>query len=177
MVGDSASLTIGHVGQGDQRRAVGNSISLLDGVTHRVDIGIVRLVRLVHGDATARTQIEPGQLGQADVGPDTDGTDHEVGGEDPPVGQNDMTFLDGGDGGARLDVNAMGDQFVAHQNGEFRVEGRQHLRGRLDDRDVNPLPDEVLGHFKPDESGTYHNGARRRRPRRPKQDEPHPRRS
>jgi hypothetical protein len=54
-------------------------------------------------------------------------------------------------------VNAVCNEFVTYQNGKLRIERREHLGGRFDDRHVNPLGDEVLGHLQPDEPGADDN--------------------
>ena len=59
-------------------------------------------------------------------------------------------------------MHPVGDQLVLDEDGELGIERRQHLRRRLDDRDVDALPDEVLGHLEPDEPGADHDGSRGR---------------
>src|ERR1035441_4556523 len=53
-------------------------------------------------------------------------------------------------GRSRCDVDAMGSQLIADQNGKLWVERREYLRSRFDDGHVNPLSDEVLRHFQTD---------------------------
>ena len=64
VVGDPAPLAVGHIREGDERGRVRDGVGLLDRVADGVDVGVVRLVRLVDGDATARPQLEPGELGE-----------------------------------------------------------------------------------------------------------------
>ena len=62
---------------------------------------------------------------------------------------------------ARSHVNALRDQLVLDKNGKLRIERRKHLRRGLDDRDIDALHDEILGHLEPDESRTDHDCGRR----------------
>ena len=87
VVGHPPALPVGDVGQRDERGRVRDGVGLLDGVADGVDVGVARLVRVVDRDAAARAEVEAGHLGEADVGPDPDRADHEVGGEDAPVGE------------------------------------------------------------------------------------------
>ena len=50
----------------------------------------------------------------------------------------------------------MRDELVGDEDRELRIQWRQNLRGGLDDRHVDALPDEVLGHLESDESGADH---------------------
>ena len=59
-------------------------------------------------------------------------------------------------------MNAVRDQLVLDENGELRIERRKHLRRGLDDRDIDALHDEILGHLEPDEPRTDHDRGRRR---------------
>jgi hypothetical protein len=158
VVRDPASLAVGHVRQRDERGRVRDGVWLLDGVADCVDVRVARLVRFVDGDATTRPQLEARELGEPDIWPHADGTDDEVGGEDPPIGKGHRTFANGGNGRSRLHMDAVSNELVAHENRKLRVEGREHLRGRLDDRDVYALTDEVLRHLESDEPGPYHDG-------------------
>ncbi len=162
MVCHPAPLAIGHVRKGNERGRVRDGVGLLDGVADCVDVRIVGLVRLIDGDAATRPELEPGKLGEPDVGPDADGSDDEIRGEDAPIGQGHRAFADGRDGRPRLHAHAVGDELVADENRKLGVERWEHLRRRLDDGDGNTLTDEVLGHLEPDESGPDHDGGRRR---------------
>ena len=50
----------------------------------------------------------------------------------------------------------MSDEFVANEHGQFGVERRQDLWGRLDDDYIDTLTHKVLSHFEPDEPGSDH---------------------
>ena len=60
VVCDSATLAIGHICQGNERGRMRNGVRLFDCVTNCIDVRVVRLVRLVHGDAAARSQFQAG---------------------------------------------------------------------------------------------------------------------
>ena len=53
-------------------------------------------------------------------------------------------------------MNAMPDELVLDENGKLRIQRWKHLRRGLDDRDIDALPDEILGHLEPDEPRTDH---------------------
>ncbi len=161
VVRDPTTLAIGHVRQRDERGRVRDGVGLLDSVADCVDVRIVRLVRLVDGDATARSQLQSSELGKPDIGSDADGTDDEISGEDPSVGKGHSALVDGRDGRTGLDMDAVGNELVAHENRKLRIERWEDLRGGLDDRDVYSLCDEVLGHLEADEPSPDHDGRRR----------------
>src|ERR1039458_9481058 len=117
MVSDPATLTIGNIRKSDERSGMGDGVCLLDSITNCVDSRIVRLIRRIHSDAATRSQVQSSEFGQSDIRPYADGTDHEVGSKAPTVGKGDRPVLDRCDGRTRLDVDAMRNQFVAHQHG------------------------------------------------------------
>ena len=162
VIGHPPALAVGHVGQGDQRRGMGDGVGLLDRVAHRVDVGIAGLVHRVDGQAAARAEVETGCRGQLDIGPDADGADHQVGGKDSAVGEGDRVGPDRFDGHAGLDGDAMGHQLVGDQDRHLRIERRQHLGGGFHDGDREALGDEVLGHLQADEPGADHHRRLRR---------------
>ena len=145
VVGDPSSLAVGHIGQGDQGIAASHPVRLLDGVTDGIDVLVAGQVDLVDGDATVGAERQAGHLGQSDVGTHADGSDHELTGDGPAVGQGDARGRHLGDGHAGLDDHPVGDQLCSHQDGELGVERAEDLVDRLDDRDGNRLADEVLG--------------------------------
>ena len=53
-------------------------------------------------------------------------------------------------------MDAVRDELVGDEDRELWVQWRQYLRSRLDDRHVDALPGEVLGHLEPDEPGADH---------------------
>ncbi len=162
VIGHPSTLAIGDVREGDERRGVRDGVGLLHGVADRVDVGIVGLVRVVHGDATVRSELQTCCFGESHVRPHPDRADDEVGREDAPVAEGHASVLHRRDRRSGLDVHAVRDELVVDEDGELRIERRQHLRRRLDDRDVDALPDEVLGHLESDEPGADHDRGRGR---------------
>ena len=160
VVCDSSTLTVRDVREGDERGRVRDRVGLLDGIADRVDVGIVRLVRLVDADPPRGPSARPAASASSHVGPHADRADNEVGGKHPPVGERHRALLDRCDRRSGLDVDAVRDELVGDEDRELRIQWRQHLRGGLDDRHVDALPDEVLGHLESDESGADHDRGR-----------------
>src|ERR1017187_4730216 len=154
-------MAIGHVRQRNERGRMRSGVGLLDSVADCVDVRIVRLVRLVDGDATARSQLQSSELSEPDIGSDADGTDDEIGSEDSSVSKGHRILVYGRNSRSSLDTDAVSNELVAHENRKLRVERGEHLRGGLNDRDVYPLTDEVLSHLESDEPSPYHDGRRR----------------
>ncbi len=160
VVGHPSTLAIGNVREGDERRRVRDGVGLLHRIADCVDVGIVRLVRLADRNTTARSQFQAGSFGEAHIRPHPDRADNEIRREDPPVGKCHGAVLHRRHGRSGLDVHAVSDELVGDKNGKLRIERRQHLRSGLDDRDIDALPHEVLGHLEPDEPGTDHDRGR-----------------
>ena len=161
VVGHPAALAVGHVGEGDERRAAADGVDLLDGVADGVHVGVAGAAGVVDGDAATGPDREPGHLGQAGVGAHADRADHELPGDLAPVGQADTPLGHLGDGDAGLDPHAVLDELGLDEDRHLGVEGRQHLVGGLDDRDLDARMAEVLGRLEADEAGTDHDGRRR----------------
>ena len=133
-------------------------IRLLDRIAHGVDVRIARLIGVVHRDPTLWPELQPGQLGQPDIGPDTDGSDDQVGREDLTVGQCDRSVPDRGHRHPQRHPDAVGGQFVTDEYRQLGIERRQYLGSGFDDPGVQPLRDQVLGHFESDETRADHHG-------------------
>ena len=137
-------------------------VRLLYGVADGVDVGIVRLVRVRDGDAAARPELQAGRFRESHIGSHPDRADDKFCREGPSIGKRHGGVVHRCHRRSGLDVNAVRDQLVLDENGELRIERRKHLRRGLDDRDLDALHDEVLGHLEPDEPRTDHDRGRRR---------------
>ena len=162
VIGHPSTLPIGDVREGDEGRGARDGVALLHGIADCVDVGIVRLVRVVHRDATVRSELQTCCFGESHVRPHPDRTDDEVSRKDAAIAEGHASVLHRRDRRSGLDVHPVGDQLVLDEDGELGIERRQHLRRRLDDRDVDALPDEVLGHLESDEPGADHDRSRGR---------------
>src|ERR1017187_502807 len=136
-------------------------VGLLDSVANCVDVRVVRLVRLVDGDANARANLPASQITESDIRSDAAGTDDEIGSEATSLSKGHRILVYGRNSRSSLDTDAVSNELVAHENRRLRVERGEHLRGGLNDRDVYPLTDEVLSHLESDEPSPYHDGRRR----------------
>src|ERR1035441_4506278 len=110
-------------------------VGLLDSVANCVDVRVVRLVRLVDGDATARSKLQASKLSESDIRSDADGTDDEIGSEDSSVGKVHRILVYGRNSRSSLDTDAVSNELVAHENRKLRVERGEHLR-RSEERRV-----------------------------------------
>ena len=73
IVGTDAPLTVGRPCQVGYGWLLGNWVDILDGIAHRVDVGIGGLQVLVYLDATRYADVEPSILGQLIIGTNADG--------------------------------------------------------------------------------------------------------
>ena len=99
---------------------------------------------------------------ESHIGSHPDRADDEFRGKGPSIGKRHGGVVHRRHRRSGLDVNAVRGQLVLDENGELRIERRKHLRRGLDDRDVDALHDEVLGHLEPDEPRTDHDRGCRR---------------
>ena len=165
VVGSDAALAIRRTGQRDQTPRTRDDVAHLHDIAHGVDRGIARLHALIHANAAALADLQPGGLCQRTLRLHAHAENHDIRRQSSSI----FEHHDGGAGrfgiarrfkrghrAAGAKFHAMLLQFQMQPRGHFGIERSHDLRQSLDERHGHTaMTHELLRHFQTDVTSAH----------------------